>query len=325
MKLITYKKEDSNQHQIGVLKNNIVYNLNKYYGDISIVELIQKDNYQNQIDEFILNGDCLKNDLDNITLLSPIPSPNSLRDAYAFRQHVETSRANRGAAMIPEFDQFPVFYFSNHNSIFGTNENIELMPDHLEKLDYELEFAIVIGKTGKNILAKDADKHIAGFTILNDLSARTLQMEEMKLNLGPAKGKDFANILGPCLVTPDELEHKSINTPSGKKYNLEMKCFLNGELLSKGNAKDMNWTFAEIIERASYGVDLYPGDIIGSGTVGTGCLLELNGTKKRETPNYSERWIKEGDEIEMQIEGIGEIKNKIMKVATSHSILKLKK
>jgi fumarylacetoacetate (FAA) hydrolase len=150
-------------------------------------------------------------------------------------------------------------------------------------------------------------------------------MEEMKLNLGPAKGKDFANILGPCLVTPDELEHKSIDTPSGKKYNLEMKCFVNGELLSKGNTKDMNWTFAEIIERASYGVELYPGDVIGSGTVGTGCLLELNGTKKRETPNYSERWIKEGDEIEMQIEGIGEIKNKIMKVATSHSILKLKK
>ncbi len=325
MKLITYKKEDSNQHQIGVLKNNIVYNLNKYYGNISIIELIQKDNYQNQIAEFILNGDCLKNDLNNITLLCPIPNPNSLRDAYAFRQHVETSRANRGAAMIPEFDQFPVFYFSNHNAIFGTNENIELMPDHLEKLDYELEFAIVIGKAGKNILAKDADKHIAGFTILNDLSARTLQMEEMKLNLGPAKGKDFANILGPCLVTPDELEHKSIDTPSGKKYNLEMKCFVNGELLSKGNTKDMNWTFAEIIERASYGVDLYPGDIIGSGTVGTGCLLELNGTKKKETPNYSERWIKEGDEIEMQIEGIGEIKNKIMKVATSHSILKLKK
>jgi fumarylacetoacetate (FAA) hydrolase len=227
--------------------------------------------------------------------------------------------------MIPEFDQFPVFYFSNHNAIFGTYEDIELMPDHLEKLDYELEFAIVIGKAGKNILVRDADKHIAGFTILNDLSARTLQMEEMKLNLGPAKGKDFANVLGPYLVTPDELEHKSIDTPSGKKYNLEMTCFLNGELLSKGNTKDMNWTFAEIIERASYGTDLYPGDVIGSGTVGTGCLLELNGTKKREMPNYAERWIKEEDEIEMQIEGIGKIKNKIIKIETSHSILNLKK
>ena len=199
------------------------------------------------------------------------------------------------------------------------------MPDHFYRLDYELEFAIVIGKGGKNILSKDADKHIAGFCILNDLSARELQMEEMKLNLGTTKGKDFANVLGPYLVTPDELDDRSIDTPFGKKYDLQMKCFVNGKLLSEGNAKEMNWTFAEIIERASYGVKLFPGDVIGSGTVGAGCLLELNGTKKRKNPDYKEQWLKEGDEIEMKIERLGKITNKIMKSDSNHSLLKLKK
>ena len=225
--------------------------------------------------------------------------------------------------MLPEFDQFPVFYFSNHNNMYGHNQVIELMPDHFEHLDYELEIAVLIGKGGRNILSKDADKHIAGFFILNDLSARKLQMEEMKLNLGPAKGKDFANVIGPYLVTSDELESKCIETKFGKKYDLKMSAYLNGELLSQGNAKDMYWTFGEIIERASYGVDLFPGDIIGSGTVGTGCLLELNGSRKNI--DSKKQWLKAGDEIELQIEGLGKITNKIIKSKSKHSLLKIKK
>jgi len=325
MKLLTYRTNNLETHQIGVLINQLVYNLNNYFGNISLVELIQIKDYKDQVASFISNNDCLKHDINDITVLATIPKPNSFRDAYAFKEHVATARKNRGAEMIAEFDQFPVFYFSNHNAIFGGGQEIELMPDHFHKLDYELEFAIIIGKRGKNILSKDADKYIAGFCILNDLSARELQMEEMKLNLGPAKGKDFANVLGPYLVTSDELENKSIDTPFGKKYDLKMRCFVNGELLSEGNAKDMNWTFAEIIERASYGVELSAGDIIGSGTVGTGCLLELNGSGKKIDPDYKERWIKEGDEIEMQIEGLGKIINKIKRSDSNHSILKLKK
>ena len=150
-------------------------------------------------------------------------------------------------------------------------------------------------------------------------------MEEMKLNLGPAKGKDFANVIGPYIVTPEELEEKAHNTEFGKKYNLKMQCYVNGKLLSEGNAKNMHWTFAEIIERASYGVDLFPGDIIGSGTVGTGCLLEINGTNKRNDSNYNEKWLKEGDEITMKVEMLGSISNKISKSKNKHSILKLKK
>ena len=325
MKLITYKIQNSESHQIGVVEDNLIYNLNNYFGDISLVDMFQVENYQDQIALHICNDDCIKHNFEEITILPPIPKPTSFRDAYAFRQHVETSRKNRGLNMISEFDQFPVFYFSNHNTMFADGEEIKLMPDHFEQLDFELEFAIVIGKGGRNILSKDADQHIAGFCILNDLSCRRLQMEEMRLSLGPAKGKDFANVLGPYLVTPDELFSKIIDTPCGNKYDLNMKCFVNGELVSEGNAKDMNWTFAEIIERASYGVELFPGDVIGSGTVGTGCLLEINGSGKRENLDYRERWIEEGDQIEMQIEGLGKISNKIVKSESNHSILKLKK
>ena len=325
MKLLTYRTNDSEAHQIGVLQNQLVYNLNNCFGDISLVELIQIEDYKDQVASFISNNNCLKHDINDIIVLATIPKPTSFRDAYAFREHVATARKNRGVEMITEFDQFPVFYFSNHNAMVGDGQEIELMPDHFHRLDYELEFAIVIGKGGENILSKNADKHIAGFCILNDLSARGLQMEEMKLNLGPAKGKDFANVLGPYLVIPDELENNSINTPFGKKYDLQMSCFVNGKLLSEGNAKEMDWTFAEIIERASYGVELFPGDVIGSGTLGTGCLLELNGSGKILDPNYKEQWIKEGDKIEMQIEGLGKIANKIVKSDSNRSLLKLKK
>ena len=325
MRLVTYKIKNIKTHQIGVIKDDIIFNLNNLFGNIGLVDLIQLENYQSRINTVICEKNIIKHKLSNVTLLPPIPKPNSFRDAYAFRQHVETCRRNRGAEMIKEFDEFPVFYFSNHNSMFSDKDDIELMPDHFEKLDFELEFAAIIGKKGKNILSKNADKYIAGFCILNDISARTLQLEEMKLNLGPAKGKDFANVIGPYLVTSDELKHKEIKTPFGKKYDLEMRCYVNGDLISSGNTKDMSWTFAEIIERASYGVELVPGDIIGSGTVGGGCFLEINGTKKRADKNYIDRWLKQGDIIKMEIENIGNISNKIIKSKNDHSIQKLKK
>ena len=325
MKLVTYKIKNIKTHQIGVVKDDIVFNLNHLFGDIGLVDLIQLENYQSRINGVIHDENISKHKLSKVTLLPPIPKPNSFRDAYAFRQHVETCRKNRGAEMIKEFDEFPVFYFSNHNSMFADKDDIELMPDHFEKLDFELEFAAIIGKKGKNILSKNADKYIAGFCILNDISARTLQSEEMKLNLGPAKGKDFANVIGPYLVTTDEFKHKEIKTPFGKKYDLEMRCYVNGDLISSGNTKDMSWTFAEIIERASYGVELVPGDIIGSGTVGGGCFLEINGTKKRTDKNYIDRWLKQGDIIKMEIDSIGNISNKIIKSKNNHSIQKLKK
>ena len=251
-------------------------------------------------------GNAMVRSFADVVLLSPLPRPPSMRDGYAFRQHVETARRNRGLDMIPEFDQFPVFYFTNHQAVIGPGP-LRVLPQHLEKLDFELEAAIVIGKTGRNVPANRADELIFGLTIMNDFSARVLQMEEMKLSLGPAKGKDFATALGPVLVTMDELAAHTTKTDKGNVFDLGMSAHLNGKKLSQGNVKDMNWTFAQILERASYGVTLYPGDVIGSGTCGTGCLLELNGSKI--TDNL---WMKPGDVIELEIQGIGKLVNEVV-------------
>ena len=238
-------------------------------------------------------------------ILAPIDNPTSFRDFYAFRKHVEAGRKNRGLQMIPEYDQIPVFYFSNHKSIVGPG-NVIVQDKHLDKLDFELEISVLISKGGKNIKFKDAFNHVAGFMILNDWSARTMQFQEMKLNLGPAKGKDFATSIGPYLVTLDELEDKMIGDKTDMLYNLDIKGYLNDELLSEDNLKNITWKFPEMIERASYGVELYPGDLIGSGTCSTGCLLELNLTNK------TDRWLKEGDKIKFIIEKLGELENTIV-------------
>ncbi|MEI6507232.1 MAG: fumarylacetoacetate hydrolase family protein [Bacteroidota bacterium] len=263
----------------------------------------------------------------DVTLEAPVPQPTSCRDGYAFRQHVAAARRNRGVEMIKEFDQYPIFYFTNHNAIQGPGQ-IDCMPDHFEKLDFELEVAIVIGKKGRNIKAADADHYIAGFMIMNDMSARTLQMEEMLLNLGPAKGKDFSTVIGPYFVTPDELEKFKVPAKTnhiGNNYNLNMKCWVNGKVVSEGNVCDMDWTFAEIIERCAYGVDILPGDVIGSGTVGTGCFLELNGTGLLNDKNFKPQWLQDGDVVEMEIDGLGHLSNSIKKVNTDFSLLKAKK
>jgi len=259
--------------------------------------------------------------------LAPVPFPTSLRDGYAFRQHVAAARKNRQADMIPQFDQYPVFYFSNHHAVQGPGQ-VRCMPDHFNNLDFELEAAIVICKQGRNILAADADEYIGGLMIMNDFSARRLQMEEMLLNLGPAKGKDFSTATGPWLVTLDELqafETSAKENHTGRSWNLRMQCAVNGRQVSDGNLNDMDWTFAELIERASYGVDLFPGDIIGSGTVGTGCFLELNGTGKLNDPHYPAQWLQEGDTIDMEIDGLGILSNTIMREENDFSLLANKK
>jgi len=153
-------------------------------------------------------------------------------------------------------------------------------------------------------------------------------MEEMLLNLGPAKGKDFATTVGPYLITLDELAEFEVAAKEnhvGKSWNLKMTCKVNGEQVSEGNLSDIDWTFAEIIERASCGVDLHPGDIIGSGTVGTGCFLELNGTGKLNDAGYTEQWLKEGDIVELEIDGLGILENTIVAEEVDWSILNRKK
>jgi fumarylacetoacetate (FAA) hydrolase len=333
MKFITFITKEKDK-RLGLIYNNNVIDLSKsgkllnYNFPSDIITFLDNSEYLlDKVNEFYKKIDESMFEKE-YKLISPIPNPRSCRDGYAFRQHVLTARRNRGLDMIPEFDQFPVFYFTNHNAIFGEGE-IVLEEDHFKNLDFELEWAAVIGKKGKNIQFDKADNYIFGYTIMNDLSARVLQMEEMKLNLGPAKGKDFATILGPYIVTADELEDYKISTEFGNKYNLEMKAFHNSKQVSYGNTKDMNWTFAEIIERVSYGVEIYPGDIIGSGTVGTGCYLELNGTwlleAKEKGENFIPIWLKENDVIELEVTALGRLKNTFIKNQNTYSLLSRKK
>lgn len=317
MKFVTYL--DETNECVGVYVSERVYSLSSIDNKLphSVIEILKEaETYFpliQQIEADLVNGNFKEAEVKNPILLAPIPHPPSFRDAYAFRQHVETSRLNRGLDMIPEFDEFPVFYFSNHQAIQGPGD-IYAMPLHFHQMDFELEIAVVIKKEGINIQAKDADKYIGGFMILNDLSARELQMQEMKLNLGPAKGKDFATAMGPYLVTPDELIPYIIPAKTGhigNSYDLSMACEVNGKQVSEGNFKDIHWTFAEIIERVSYGVKIFPGDIIGSGTVGTGCFLEINGTNRRKDPNYKEQWLLPEDNITMEVKGLGKLINKV--------------
>jgi len=331
MKLVSYKTEES--EHLGVFVDGHIYNLNScdklipdnmnafLAGGEELMERAKK------INTAIITGTLAAKEEIFFEVLAPVPHPSSCRDGYAFRQHVASARRNRKLDMIPEFDSYPIFYFTNHNAIQGPGE-ITCMPDHFEKLDFELEAAVVIGKKGRNICAAEADDYIAGYMIMNDMSARTLQMEEMLLNLGPAKGKDFSTVIGPWLVTPDELEAYKVPAKPGhvgNAYNLSMKCWVNGLEVSSGSVADMDWTFAEIIERCAYGVDILPGDVIGSGTVGTGCFLELNGTGLLNDPSFKPQWLQEGDVVEMEITGLGRLSNTIRKEPTDWSILKLKK
>ena len=277
----------------GSLPNNMRDFLNAFHQNLLMLKEHLNNNKYNAVN------------LNSVDIYSPIVNPTSFRDAYAFRKHVEAGRRNRGLEMIPEYDEFPVFYFSNHNSITGPG-NVFIQNRHLEKMDFEFEIAIIIGKKGKNIEAKDSLDYIAGLTIMNDWSARGLQFKEMKLNLGPAKGKDFATSIGPYLVTLDDLNHKIIKKGKGFSFDLQMKGFVNDKLISTDNMKNMFWTFSDIIERASYGVELVPGDVIGSGTCATGCFLELNQTNK------SNNWINNGDTVRLEVEELGSLVNKIV-------------
>lgn len=236
-----------------------------------------------------------------VRLLAPLPRPRSLRDFYAFEQHVATARGQRGQPVPPAWYTMPVFYFGNHQAIIGPDAPL-ILP-RTEQLDYELEVACVIGRMGRNIEPDEALDYIAGFTIMNDWSARDVQSQEMRVGLGPAKGKDFATALGPYLVTLDELE--DYTTDDGARWRLEMIARVNGREYSRGNLVEMHYTWQEIIAHASRDVTLYPGDVLGSGTVGSGCILEL-------TPEAVGGWLEPDDVVELEVTGLGTLRNRIV-------------
>jgi fumarylacetoacetate (FAA) hydrolase len=241
--------------------------------------------------------------LADVHLRTPVPNPPTVRDFYAFEQHVKAARARRGVGMIPEWYEIPVFYFSNTSALFGGDEDIPY-PRLSQELDFELEVAAVIGQAGMDISADDAPGYIAGYMVMNDWSARDLQRKEMLMNLGPAKGKDFATTFGPWLVTPDELADKRIGSGKDERYDLAMFGSINGDQLTSANMSQLYFSFPQMIERAAQHVRLRPGDIIGSGTCGTGCILEL-GTERH-------RWLQPGDLVEMGIERLGTQRSRIV-------------
>jgi fumarylacetoacetate (FAA) hydrolase len=289
MILATFSGQDG-ERKPGVVRNGRVYALP--FPDMQAVIKAGVEAAESQVSSTPLH-------IAHVTFHAPL-RPTTLRDGYAFEQHVKTANANRGREVPKEWYSFPVFYFTNPNSIYGPNEEIPY-PHYTSELDYELEIAAVIGKGGRNIKPEDAPRHIFGFTIFNDWSARDIQREEMIVGLGPAKGKDFASSLGPYLVTLDELAERATGRPG--VFDMPMYARINGQERSRGNMKDLYWSFGDIIARASDSADLQPGDVIGSGTVGTGCLLELT---KRQGP-----WLQPGDVVELEIEGIGVLRNQV--------------
>ncbi len=253
---------------------------------------IQKSRKQ---DEPNIHADASKGifPISEVELLAPIPQPTSLRDFGVFKEHMDAAARITGKEISPEWYKLPNYYRGSTSpaSIAG-HEAVVTWPNYTEKLDFELEWGIYIGKQGKNISIDEAPEYIAGYTIYNDISARDIQFRHMTLSLGPAKGKDFdnSNIMGPWLVTPDEI---------GNPYNLNMIARVNGEIWTEGNTSDMYYSFAEMISFVSQSETLFPGDFLGSGTVGKGCGWELD------------RWIQPGDVIELEVENIGVLRNRI--------------
>lgn len=241
--------------------------------------------------------------LDEVRLLAPVPEPPSVRDFYAFEQHVKTARQRRGLDMDPDWYELPVFYFSNPAAILGPLDDVP-MPPGTEQLDFELEVAAVVGLGGSDLDPADAERHIAGFCVMNDWSARDVQRREMKLSMGPVKGKDFATSLGPFLVTPDELE------PYRKDpaYDLVMTASVNGREYSRASLADIYWSFGEMLAYASRGTRVVPGDVIGSGTCGTGCILELSLVHGED--RYP--WLQVGDVVSLEVEQLGRLESRVV-------------
>ena len=326
MRFVTYKSKNNEKNKFGYLEDGTIIDITEAKKWLNDSRGIQ--NYltiPNSLQESLSNWDThfkllkeMKDDLESIDMeelkakklsselnevrwLPPVTHPPSFRDFYAFEQHVKAARKLRGLDMHPDWFRLPIFYFSNPNALYGHKENIPY-PDNTNELDFELEFAVVIANGGRNIKKEKADTYIAGYTICNDWSARDLQREEMPLSLGPAKGKDFATSFGPYMVTPDELEN---DWDEYGKLHLRMTCHINDELISDGNTNDLYHPFTAMIERASMNTNLVAGDYLGSGTVGTGCILELR-------PENVGGWIKKGDIIRLKVDKLGELENTII-------------
>jgi 2-keto-4-pentenoate hydratase/2-oxohepta-3-ene-1,7-dioic acid hydratase in catechol pathway len=239
------------------------------------------------------SGETIYYSAGEVLVIAPLPNPSSLRDFIAFENHIAATSKKRGQPIPPEWYKAPVYYKGNHRTIIGPDEDLA-WPLDTKKLDYELELACVIGRRGEDIPEREAHEYIAGYTIMNDFSARDIQFQEMACRLGPAKGKDFATAIGPCIVTPDEIADLGA---------LTMIARVNGEEWSRGRFGTIHWSFPQMIAHVSRGESIYPGDVFGSGTVGGGCGLEMD------------RYLKPGDVVELDIQPIGVLRTRVVAAA----------
>lgn len=301
MKLVTFQAADGSAS--GVLSGDSIFPLP---GGARLIDVIGRGN------EAVLElgsaalADSTPIAAASVRILAPVDPPQ-VRDSMCFHEHIR----NAGGDLHDSHHQFPTFYFSNAAGVLGPQEDVPITPGS-EWFDYELEVAVVIGRPATNVAPADAADHIAGYTMYIDWSARDLQQNEMALRLGPAKGKDGATTIGPVLVTPDELEPFA----DGLGFDATMTVDINGEQISSGNWSSINWGFDDVIAYTSRGTTLKTGDVIGSGTVGRGCLLE-----HFRTDGESFRgWLKPGDVVTLEVEHIGRIQQRIVEGAAKHPL-----
>ena len=320
MKLVTFQNPDG-QARAGWLTQNGVVDMHLISRGIlpaDMLSFIDKyESYRGLIDANGWLNLAPTHTLDVVTLLAPLPNPRSFRDYIGFEMHMLNASKSFGHSIGPAWYEMPIFYFTNHQAIYGPDDTIK-RPASETKLDIELEMACIIGKRGSDIQAGEARSYIFGYTVFNDWTARAIQRREMEVPLGPHKGKDFANAIGPCIVTADEMDayrctiteadfSAPLRFPHGPKdrFDVQMQTRINGVRVCEGNYKTAFYNFEQMIERASEnGVTLMPGDILGSGTVGWGSLIENNFTVHRP--------LEPGDVVELEIEGIGTLRNRVV-------------
>ncbi len=277
MKLLRFSTDLEQGH--GLLINKNIYPLIQLTTTEALTKLKKNDSLWNKI----LKQNPIP--LSGVTLLPPVENPGAFLDFYTFEDHVQTCRQLKGLEMISEWYEFPVWYNGSPRCFSGNGSKV-VFPNEENKKDYELELAVVIKKPCHQVKVEEAKEYIGAYTIVNDFSAREMQAKIMKIGLGPAKAKDFNTGIGPWMVTPDEI---------GDPRNLTMKAWVNEILWSEGNSGSSQFTFEEMIAFSSQDQTLFPGDILASGTVGTGCGLELG------------RFLKFGDKVELEIENIGRL------------------
>lgn len=317
MKLVTFLNKDQ-ESRIGWLQGESVVDMRLASEKLPTDMLTFIDNHEDYFQIIKSLGEVEPHyALDEVKLLAPLPNPRSIRDYVGFEMHMLNASRSFGHTVGEAWYQMPIFYFTNHHNVFGPNDEIK-RPAGEAKLDIELEMACIIGKKGKNIKKEEAKDFIFGYTIFNDWTARATQRVEMTVPLGPHKGKDFANAFGPYIVTADEFEQYEVPFSSSyfesplkvpmvpdARFDVKMTSRINGVTVCEGNYKTVHHSFGQMLERASENdVNIMPGDILGSGTVGWGSLIENNFSVHRP--------LEPGDVVELEIEGIGILRNTVV-------------